>query len=96
MALDIWGVDVPIEHAEYRKSSCLHGIFYTHINGFPTRNINMIIISPKSFIYIPSHWCMQSSVLGVSLVVSGGWQLHSYEWLPKDLVLLSKGGEKLA
>lgn len=25
----------------------------------------------------------------------GGEQPHSHEWLPKDLVLFSKGGEKL-
>lgn len=69
-----------------QKTSCLYAIFYTHIQGFPRRNINMIIISPQVFTYILSHWCMHSSVLGVS----GG-----HEWLPKDLVLLSKGGEKL-
>lgn len=71
MALDIWGIPPPIEYLEYRKSSCLYAIFYTHIHGFLRRNINMIIISPKSLTHTPSHWCMCSSVLSASLVVSG-------------------------
>lgn len=69
-----------------------HYILHTYSLAFTkeTNNGCMIIICPEKLAYFPSHWCMCSLVLGVSLVGFGGHRPWSYSWLPDEFDVTSQ------
>lgn len=77
----MWGISPPVVHLKYRKAPVYKLCFACIFIDFPRLNIQMIIISPKSFTYVLFPLRMHSSVPGVPLMVCGGQRPRSYSWL---------------